>query len=93
MSLFLRELGQSSPPRGSGPAAAEAAMRLRSWGSQMELADVSAGGIIISRSSAADESKQVGFLSFKRVISLKPPLSRAPSLVPLALSEARSPLN
>ncbi len=32
-------------------------MRLRSWGSQMELADESAGGINISRSSAADESK------------------------------------
>ncbi len=57
MSLFSRELGQSSAPRGSGPAAAEAARRLRSWGSQMELADESAGGINISRSSAADESK------------------------------------
>ncbi len=29
MSLFSRELGQSSAPRGSGPAAAEAARRLR----------------------------------------------------------------
>ncbi len=57
MSLFSREFGQSSAPRGSGPAAAETARRLRSWGSQMELADESAGGINISRSSAADESK------------------------------------
>ncbi len=57
MSLFSRELGQSSAPRGSGPAAAEAAMRLRSWGSQMELGDESARGINISRSSAADKSK------------------------------------
>ncbi len=57
MSLFSRELGQSSAPHGSGPAAAEAAMRLKLWGSQMELADESAGGINISRSSAADESK------------------------------------
>ncbi len=31
MSLFSRELGQSSASRGSGPAAAEAARRLRSW--------------------------------------------------------------
>ncbi len=57
MSLFSKELGQSSAPRGLGPAAAEAARRLRSWGSQMELADESAGGINISRSSEADESK------------------------------------
>ncbi len=57
MSLFSRELWQSSAPCGSGPAAAEAAKRLRLWGSQMELADESAGGINILRSSAADESK------------------------------------
>ncbi len=57
MSLFSRELGQSSAPRGSGPAAAEVARRLRSWGSQMELTDESAVGINISRSAAADESK------------------------------------
>ncbi len=57
MSLFSRELGQSSAPRGSGLAAAEAGRRLRSRGLQMELADESAGGINISRSSAADESK------------------------------------
>ncbi len=57
MYLFSRKLGQSSAPCGSGPAAAEAARRLRWWGSQMELADESAGGINISRSSAADKSK------------------------------------
>ncbi len=57
LSLFSRELGQSSAPRGSGPAAAEAARRLRSWGSQMELADEFEGEIKISRSSAADEGQ------------------------------------
>ncbi len=57
MSLFSRELGQSSAPRGSGPAAAEAARRLRSWGSQMELADEAVRGTNISRPSAADESE------------------------------------
>ncbi len=49
LSLFSRELGQSSAPRGSGPAAAEAARRLRSWGSQMELADEFEREIKISR--------------------------------------------
>ncbi len=39
LSLFSRELGRSSAPRGSGPAVAEAARRLRSRRSQMELAD------------------------------------------------------
>ncbi len=37
-SLFLRELGRSSAPRGSGPAAAEAVKRLSSRRSQMEKA-------------------------------------------------------
>ncbi len=37
-SLFLRELGRSSAPCGSGPAAAEAVKRLSSRRSQMELA-------------------------------------------------------
>ncbi len=37
-SLFLRELGRSSAPRGSGPAAAEAVKGLSSRRSQMELA-------------------------------------------------------
>ncbi len=37
-SLFLRELGQSYVPRGSGPTAAEAVKRLSSWRPQMELA-------------------------------------------------------
>ncbi len=54
LSLFSRELGQSSAPRGSGPAAAEAARRLKFWGSQMELADEFEGEIKILRSSAAD---------------------------------------
>ncbi len=46
LSLFSRELGQSSAPCGSGPAVAEAARRLRSRRSQMELADESERGII-----------------------------------------------
>ncbi len=57
LSVFSRELGQSSAPHGSGPAVAEAARRLRLWGSQMELADEFERGIKILRSSEADESK------------------------------------
>ncbi len=45
LSLFSRELGQSSTPHGSGPAIAEAARRLRSLRWQMELADESERGI------------------------------------------------
>ncbi len=41
LSLFSRELGRSSAPRGSGPAVAEAVRRLRSRRSQMKLADES----------------------------------------------------
>ncbi len=37
--FFSRELGQSSAPRGSGPAAAEAVKRLSTRRSQMELAN------------------------------------------------------
>ncbi len=44
-SLFSRELGRSSAPRGSGPAAAETVKRLSSRGSQMELANEFERGI------------------------------------------------
>ncbi len=37
--VFLRELGRSSAPRGSGPAAGEAVKRLSSRRSQMKLAN------------------------------------------------------
>lgn len=55
LSLFSRELGQSSAPHGSGPAAAKAARRLRSWGSQIELAEEFEGGFNLSRLLATDE--------------------------------------
>ncbi len=45
LSLFSRELGRSSAPRGSGPAAAEAVRRLSSRRSQMELANEFERGI------------------------------------------------
>lgn len=57
LSLFLRELAQSSLPRRSGPASAEAKRWLRSRGSQMELADEFKRGMAISHSSVIDEGE------------------------------------
>ncbi len=54
---FSRENWGNHLPPAARPAVAEAARRLRSWGSQMELADEFERGIKIWRSSAADESK------------------------------------
>ncbi len=45
LSLFSRELGRSSAPRGSVPAAAEAVKRLSLRRSQMELANEFERGI------------------------------------------------
>ncbi len=56
--VFSRELGRSSAPRGSGPAAAEAVKRLSLWRSQMKLAnEFEREEFFISRSTAADESE------------------------------------
>ncbi len=57
LSLFSRELGRSSAPRGSGPAAGEAVKRLSLRRSQMELRTSLREEFFISRSTAADESK------------------------------------
>ncbi len=56
--LFSIELGWSSAPRGSGPAAAEAVKRLSLRRSQMKLAnEFEREEFFISRSTAADESE------------------------------------
>ncbi len=59
--VFSRELRQSSAPRGSGLAAAEAVKRLSSRRSQMKLANEFERekkiDFFISRSTAADESE------------------------------------
>ncbi len=39
LSLFSRKEGQPSASRDSGPTAAEARRRLKSWGSQLDMAD------------------------------------------------------
>ncbi len=56
--FFSRELGRSSAPRGSGPAAAEAMKRLSSRRSQMKLAnEFEREEFFISRSTATGESE------------------------------------
>ncbi len=39
LSLFSRKEGQPSASRDSGPTAAEARRRMKSWGSQLDMAD------------------------------------------------------
>ncbi len=48
---FFREDAQARVPQGSGPAAAEAQWRLRSWGSQMDLSAEVETGTALSLSS------------------------------------------
>lgn len=55
LSLFSRELGQSFVPHGSGPASAEAKRKLRSRGSQIELAEEFKRGMAISHSIADED--------------------------------------
>ncbi len=56
--VFSKELGRSSAPRGSGPAAAEAVKRLSLRRSQMKLAkEFEREEFFISRSTVADESE------------------------------------
>ncbi len=39
LSLFSKKEGQPSASRDSGPTAAEARRRIKSWGSQLDVAD------------------------------------------------------
>ncbi len=48
-SLFSRKEGQPSASRDSGPTAAEARRRMKSWGSQLDLADELERGSPFSR--------------------------------------------
>ncbi|ROI93618.1 hypothetical protein DPX16_3288 [Anabarilius grahami] len=53
LALFSREGASTSVPGGSGPARAEAERRLRSWGSQVELAADFERGVTVSQPQAA----------------------------------------
>ncbi|XP_073720453.1 uncharacterized protein [Misgurnus anguillicaudatus] len=55
LALF-EEGGEPRVPHGSGPAAAEAGRKLRSWGSQLDLADELETGLPLSQPSPAGSS-------------------------------------
>ncbi len=57
LSLFTRKEGQSSASRDSGPTAAEVRRRMKSWGSQLDLAYELERDRPFSRASAVNESE------------------------------------
>ncbi len=59
LSLFLRKEGQPSASRDSRPTVAEARRRIKSWGSQLDVADELERGFDrpFSRASAENESE------------------------------------
>ncbi len=67
LSLFSRKEGQPSASRDLSPTAAEARRRMKSWGSQVDLADEFEGELSLSHESAKYESEP---LDYNDVISL-----------------------
>ncbi len=57
LSLFSRKDGQPSASRDSAPTAAKARRRLKSWGSQLDMADELERGRPFSRVSAENKSE------------------------------------
>ncbi len=57
LSLFSRKEGQSSASRDTGPTAAEVRRQLKSWGSQLDMADELERDRPFSRASAKDLSE------------------------------------
>ncbi len=57
LSLFSRKEGQPSASRDLGPTATEARRRMKSWGSQADLADELERELSLSHESAGNESK------------------------------------
>ncbi len=57
LSLFSRKEGQPSASRDSGPIAAEARRRIKSWGSQLDMADELETDRPFSRVSAENKSE------------------------------------
>ncbi len=57
LSLFSRKEGQPSASHDSGPTTAEARRRMKSWGSQLDLADELERDRPFSRASAENESE------------------------------------
>ncbi len=67
LSLFSRKEGQPSASRDSRPTAAEARRRMKSWGSQADLADEFERELSLSHESAKNEGEP---LDYDDVISL-----------------------
>ncbi len=57
LSLFSRKEGQPSASRDSGPTSAEARRRMKSWGSQLDMADELERDRPFSHASAENESE------------------------------------
>ncbi len=67
LSLFSRKEGQPSASRDSRPTVAEARRRIKSWGSQVDLADELERELSLSHESAKNEGEP---LDYDDVISL-----------------------
>ncbi len=61
LSLFSRKEGQPSASRDSGPTATEARRRMKSWGSQADLADELERAFSFSHESAGNEGEPLDY--------------------------------
>ncbi len=61
LSLFSRKEGQPSASRDSGPTATEARRRMKSWGSQADLADELERELSLSHESAGNEGEPLDY--------------------------------
>ncbi len=61
LSLFSRKEGQLSASRDSGPTVAEARRRMKSWGSQVDLADELERELSLSHESAGNEGEPLDY--------------------------------
>ncbi len=61
LSLFSRKEGQPSASRDSGPTVAEARRRMKSWGSQVDLADELERELSLSHESAGNEGEPLDY--------------------------------
>ncbi len=84
LSLFSRREGQPSASRDSGPTAAEARRRIKSWGSQLDVADELERDRPCSCASTENENE---LLDFDFAIFLTTSYSEASALLGYAQEE------
>ncbi len=75
LSLFSRKEGQPSASRDSGPTATEARRRMKSWGSQADLADELERELSLSHESAGNEGEPLDYGDAISLTSSDPPAS------------------